>query len=195
MLVAGQRVADQDGVGAIRIQRAIGFIADLDRRQQRTAIQPEGPGRTIWRDRPKRWSSLWDKAETEAAMESYPLSRDAWQRKGGTAMAGLMTSLPHPNRSHGSRRSRPMSPAARRPMTGARSPNSRPTKIRWAPVRRRAPHSPPPPIIWNAIRMRARPRCARRSVPCMGSIPHGSSMAPAQTRSSIWRRVRSPGRG
>lgn len=44
MLVAGQRVADQDGVGAIRIQRAIGFIADLDRRQQRTAIQPEGTG-------------------------------------------------------------------------------------------------------------------------------------------------------
>ena len=39
MLIAGQRMADQDGVGAIRIQFAIGLIADLERRQVDAAIE------------------------------------------------------------------------------------------------------------------------------------------------------------
>ena len=43
MLIPGQRVADQDRVAAICIERAIGFIADIDRRQQHAAIEPERP--------------------------------------------------------------------------------------------------------------------------------------------------------
>ena len=39
MLIAGQRMADQDGVGAIRIQFAIGLIGDLERRQIDAAIE------------------------------------------------------------------------------------------------------------------------------------------------------------
>ena len=39
MLIAGQRMADQDGVGAIGIQFAIGLIADLERRQVDAAIE------------------------------------------------------------------------------------------------------------------------------------------------------------
>ena len=41
MLVAGQRVADQDrGIGRV----AVGFVGDLDRRQAPAAVEPERPG-------------------------------------------------------------------------------------------------------------------------------------------------------
>ena len=39
MLVAGQRMADQNGVGAVRIQFAIGLVGDLERRQIDAAIE------------------------------------------------------------------------------------------------------------------------------------------------------------
>ena len=39
MLVAGQRMADQDGVGTVRIQFAIGLVGDLERRQIDAAIE------------------------------------------------------------------------------------------------------------------------------------------------------------
>ena len=42
VLVEGQRVADQDGVGTIRVELAIGLIGDLERRQIDAAIEPQG---------------------------------------------------------------------------------------------------------------------------------------------------------
>ena len=39
MLIAGQRMADQDGVGAVGIEFAIGLIGDLERRQIDAAIE------------------------------------------------------------------------------------------------------------------------------------------------------------
>ena len=39
MLVAGQRMADQDRVAAVGVQRAIGFIGDVDRRQRAAAVE------------------------------------------------------------------------------------------------------------------------------------------------------------
>ena len=43
MLVAGQRVADQDRVAAIGGEGAVGFIGHLDRRQQHAAVEPQRP--------------------------------------------------------------------------------------------------------------------------------------------------------
>ena len=39
MLVAGQRMADQDGVGAVGIELAIGLVGDLERREIDAAIE------------------------------------------------------------------------------------------------------------------------------------------------------------
>ena len=39
MLIAGQRMADQNGVGAVRIEFAIGLVGDLERRQIDAAIE------------------------------------------------------------------------------------------------------------------------------------------------------------
>ena len=39
MLIAGQRMADQNGVGTIRVQFAIGLVGDLERRQIDAAIE------------------------------------------------------------------------------------------------------------------------------------------------------------
>ena len=39
MLVAGQRMADQDGVGAIGVELAIGLVGDLERREIDAAIE------------------------------------------------------------------------------------------------------------------------------------------------------------
>ena len=44
ILVAGQRMADQDGVGPVGIELPIGFIGDIDRPQRRPARQFERPG-------------------------------------------------------------------------------------------------------------------------------------------------------
>ena len=41
MLIAGQRVADQDGVVARRIERAVGLIGDLERREIDAGVQPQ----------------------------------------------------------------------------------------------------------------------------------------------------------
>ena len=41
MLIAGQRMADQDGVGAIGVEFAIGLIGDLERREIDAAIEPQ----------------------------------------------------------------------------------------------------------------------------------------------------------
>ncbi len=41
VLIAGQRMADQDGVGAIRIERAVGLIGDLKRREIDAAVERE----------------------------------------------------------------------------------------------------------------------------------------------------------
>jgi hypothetical protein len=41
MLIAGQRVADQDRVAAVRGESPIGFIADLDPRQRRAGFEIE----------------------------------------------------------------------------------------------------------------------------------------------------------
>ena len=39
MLVAGQRVADQDGVGALGVERAVGLVGDLERREVDAGIE------------------------------------------------------------------------------------------------------------------------------------------------------------
>ena len=39
VLIAGQRMADQDGVGAIGIEFAIGLVGDLERREIDAAIE------------------------------------------------------------------------------------------------------------------------------------------------------------
>ena len=42
MLVAGQRMADQDGVGLARVvERAVGLVGDLERRQQHAGVELE----------------------------------------------------------------------------------------------------------------------------------------------------------
>ena len=41
MLIAGQRVADQDGVRPVGIELAIGLIGDLERREVDAAIEPQ----------------------------------------------------------------------------------------------------------------------------------------------------------
>ena len=41
VLIAGQRMADQDGVGALGIELAIGLIGDLERREIDAAIEPQ----------------------------------------------------------------------------------------------------------------------------------------------------------
>ena len=41
MLIAGQRMADQNGVGALGIQFAVGLIGDLERREIDAAIEPQ----------------------------------------------------------------------------------------------------------------------------------------------------------
>ncbi len=46
MLVARQGVADEDCVRRIGVERAIGFIGDLDRRQDATAIERKRPGQS-----------------------------------------------------------------------------------------------------------------------------------------------------
>ncbi len=42
MLVAGQRVTQQNGVRSVRIERAIGFVGNLDTRQFAAAIERQG---------------------------------------------------------------------------------------------------------------------------------------------------------
>ena len=44
ILVAGQRVADEDDVGPVRIHPPIGFIGDVHRPQRRAAVQPQRAG-------------------------------------------------------------------------------------------------------------------------------------------------------
>jgi hypothetical protein len=44
ILVAGQRMADENDVGAVLVHCAIGFISDIDRRKDRAAVKPERPG-------------------------------------------------------------------------------------------------------------------------------------------------------
>ncbi len=44
VLVPGQRMADQDGVAAAGVQRAVGAVGDVDPRQALAAIQRERPG-------------------------------------------------------------------------------------------------------------------------------------------------------
>ena len=39
MLIAGQRMADQNGVGTLRIEFAVGLVGDLERRQIDAAIE------------------------------------------------------------------------------------------------------------------------------------------------------------
>ena len=41
MLIAGQRMEDQNGVGAVGIEFAIGLIGDLERREIDAAIEPQ----------------------------------------------------------------------------------------------------------------------------------------------------------
>ena len=41
MLIAGQRMADQNGVGAVGIEFAIGLVGDLERREIDAAIEPQ----------------------------------------------------------------------------------------------------------------------------------------------------------
>ena len=41
VLVAGQRMADQNGVGAVGVEFAIGLIGDLERREVDAAIKPQ----------------------------------------------------------------------------------------------------------------------------------------------------------
>src|SRR6185437_1580889 len=41
MLVAGQRMADENGIAARRIERAVSLIGDLERREIDAAIEPE----------------------------------------------------------------------------------------------------------------------------------------------------------
>ena len=43
MLVAGQRMADQHGVGLRRVQRAVGLVGDLERRQQHAGVELQRP--------------------------------------------------------------------------------------------------------------------------------------------------------
>ena len=44
MLVAGQRVADQDGVRCVGVQDAIGLVRDLDRCQHPAAVERQRTG-------------------------------------------------------------------------------------------------------------------------------------------------------
>ena len=39
MLIAGQRMADQDGVGAVGVELAVGLVGDLERREIDAAIE------------------------------------------------------------------------------------------------------------------------------------------------------------
>jgi hypothetical protein len=41
VLVAGERVADQDRVRALRVQRAVGLVGDLERRQLDAGVELE----------------------------------------------------------------------------------------------------------------------------------------------------------
>ena len=50
MLVAGERVADQHRVGAIGVQRAVGLIGDLKRRQVDAGVEPKRLVRTKTND-------------------------------------------------------------------------------------------------------------------------------------------------
>ncbi|MGY3470869.1 hypothetical protein ACVW0I_007740 [Bradyrhizobium sp. LM6.11] len=50
MLVAGQRMAEQNSVGAIGIEHAIGLIGDLERAEIDTAIEPQRLLRAELRD-------------------------------------------------------------------------------------------------------------------------------------------------
>ena len=43
VLVGGQRMADQHGVGLGRVQRAVGLVGDLERRQQHAGVELERP--------------------------------------------------------------------------------------------------------------------------------------------------------
>ena len=43
VLVAGQRVADQHGVGALGVERAVGLVGDLERRQLDAGVEPQRP--------------------------------------------------------------------------------------------------------------------------------------------------------
>ncbi|KAJ8134114.1 hypothetical protein OY671_012672, partial [Metschnikowia pulcherrima] len=46
-------MANQHGIAAIGIERAVGFIADFDRRQQRAAIQPQRSGQPYMAGKPE----------------------------------------------------------------------------------------------------------------------------------------------
>ena len=41
MLVAGQRMADEDRVAALRVERAVGLVGDLERREVDAGIEPQ----------------------------------------------------------------------------------------------------------------------------------------------------------
>ena len=43
MLIAGQRMEDQNGIGTFRIELAIGLVGDLERRKIDAAIEPQRP--------------------------------------------------------------------------------------------------------------------------------------------------------
>jgi hypothetical protein len=43
ILIAGQRVADQDRVALVGVKRAVGFIGKIDRRKFRPAVEPYRP--------------------------------------------------------------------------------------------------------------------------------------------------------
>lgn len=44
MLIPGERMAKENGVGRIGIERSIGFIGDIHWRQHSTAIERQRPG-------------------------------------------------------------------------------------------------------------------------------------------------------
>ena len=60
MLVAGQSVADQDRVGALGIERAVGLVGDGERAQLLRAIEPHGRARGELHERARRPPRLHD---------------------------------------------------------------------------------------------------------------------------------------
>ena len=87
VLVAGQRVADQDGVGPIRVEPAVGLIGDRERAEIDPAIQPQGlahkqtvTGPVLVRTRAE--------ARGDQGRHEMSLNQCGWQRPAAAGAAG-----------------------------------------------------------------------------------------------------------
>ena len=93
MLVAGQRMADQDGVGAVGVEFAIGLIGDLERREIDAAIEPQRLVRAELRDLRRRMIRLMRRAPRSGSPDSLSTATSTISAPASLATAGHRTEI------------------------------------------------------------------------------------------------------